>query len=50
MNVFVIKSVVKDVRIGTIFLGVIPFVVTDIVRLGILIAFPDLSTWLPNHM
>ncbi len=50
MNVFVIKSVVGDVGIGTIFAGVIPFVITDIVRLAILIAFPILSTWLPDHM
>jgi len=50
MNVFVIKSVVRDVKIGTIFVGVIPFVITDIIRLGILIAFPILSTWLPEHM
>jgi tripartite ATP-independent transporter DctM subunit len=50
MNVFVIKSVVRDVSIGTIFMGVIPFVVTDIIRLAILIAFPILSTWLPEHM
>ena len=50
MNVFVIKSVVKDVRISTIFWGVIPFVVTDIVRLVVLIAFPILATFLPNTM
>ncbi len=50
MNVFVIKSVVRDVKIGTIFAGVIPFVITDIVRLAILIAFPILSTFLPEHM
>ena len=50
MNVFVIKSVVRDVNMSTIFLGVIPFVITDIVRLAILIAFPILSTYLPNHM
>jgi C4-dicarboxylate transporter DctM subunit len=50
MNVFVIKSVVRDVRIGTVFVGVIPFVVTDIIRLAILIAFPILSTYLPSHM
>ena len=35
---------------STIFKGVIPFVVTDIVRLIILIAFPLLATWLPQHM
>jgi TRAP-type C4-dicarboxylate transport system permease large subunit len=50
MNVFVIKSVIRDVRIGTIFIGVIPFVITDITRLAILIIFPGLSTYLPNHM
>jgi C4-dicarboxylate transporter DctM subunit len=50
MNVFVIKSVVKDVKISTIFMGVIPFVITDIVRLGILIAFPILATYLPSKM
>jgi tripartite ATP-independent transporter DctM subunit len=50
MNVFVIKSVIKDVNVSTIFIGVLPFVVTDIVRLVILIAFPTLATWLPQRM
>jgi tripartite ATP-independent transporter DctM subunit len=50
MNVFVIKSVVRDVGMGTIFIGVIPFVITDLVRLAILIIFPIISTFLPNHM
>src|SRR6201986_3851544 len=50
MNVFVIKSVVKDVSFATIFKGVLPFVATDLVRLVILITFPLLATWLPQHM
>src|SRR6478609_6951598 len=50
MNVFVIKSVVKDVSFTTIFRGVIPFVLTDLLRLVILIAFPLLATWLPTRM
>jgi C4-dicarboxylate transporter DctM subunit len=50
MNVFVIKSVVKDVSFATIFRGVIPFVATDLLRLVILIAFPLLATWLPTRM
>jgi C4-dicarboxylate transporter DctM subunit len=50
MNVFVIKSVVRDVSFSTIFLGVIPFVVTDLIRLVILIAFPALATFLPGRM
>lgn len=50
MNVFVIKSVVKDVSFMTIFKGVIPFVITDILRLVILIAFPIIALWLPNRL
>jgi C4-dicarboxylate transporter, DctM subunit len=50
MNIFVIKSVIEDVKISTIFYGVAPFIVTDLVRLFILVVFPILSTWLPSHM
>jgi tripartite ATP-independent transporter DctM subunit len=50
MNVFVIKSVVRDVSMSTIFVGVIPFVITDLLRLAILIIFPIISTFLPDHM
>ncbi len=50
MNVFVIKSVVQDVSFSTIFAGVLPFIVTDLIRLVILIAFPILALWLPSHM
>jgi len=50
MNVFVIKSVVKDVSFTTIFKGVIPFVVTDLLRLVILISFPMIALWLPARM
>ena len=50
MNMFVIKSVVKDVKISTIFYGVMPFIVTDLVRLVILIAFPIIALWLPQQM
>ncbi len=50
MNVFVIKSVIKDVKLSTVFYGVMPFVLTDILRLAILIAFPILATFLPSHM
>jgi TRAP-type C4-dicarboxylate transport system permease large subunit len=50
MNVFVIKSVVKDVSFTTIFKGVLPFVATDLVRLVILIAFPIIALYLPDRM
>jgi len=50
MNIFVIKSVVDDVKISTIFYGVLPFIITDLLRLVILIAFPIIALWLPSHM
>ncbi len=50
MNIFVIKSVIEDVKISTIFYGVMPFIITDLLRLLILIAFPILATWLPSRM
>ena len=50
MNVFVIKSVVKEVSFTTIFKGLLPFIATDMVRLLILIAFPIIALWLPQRM
>jgi C4-dicarboxylate transporter, DctM subunit len=50
MIVFVIKSVVQDVSFATIFKGVLPFIITDLIRLIILIAFPIIALWLPSRM
>jgi C4-dicarboxylate transporter DctM subunit len=50
MNIFVIKSVIEDAKISTIFYGVLPFIITDIVRLILLIAFPMIALWLPSKM
>ncbi|MBB4302529.1 tripartite ATP-independent transporter DctM subunit [Rhodobium orientis] len=43
MNVFVIKTVAPEVPIREIFKGVFPFVLSDMVRLGLLILFPWLA-------
>ncbi len=43
MNVFVIKTAAPEVPIKDIFKGVVPFVISDIVRLGLLILFPSLA-------
>jgi C4-dicarboxylate transporter, DctM subunit len=50
LNVFVINAVVRDVPLGAIFRGVAPFILTDIVRLGLLIAFPIIVVFLPRTM
>ncbi|MEJ0074802.1 MAG: TRAP transporter permease [Alphaproteobacteria bacterium] len=50
MIVFVIKSVIQDVTFATIFRGVLPFIITDLIRLIILIAFPIIALFLPSRM
>ena len=50
MNVFVINSIVPDISLVTIFRGVAPFIVTDLVRLALLVAFPWLALFLPTTM
>ncbi len=46
MNVFVIKAMAPHVGLGEIFKGVAPFIVSDFVRLALLIIFPSLSLYL----
>lgn len=50
MNVFVLRGLLPDVDTRTIFRGVTPFVVSDLVRLAVLIAFPALSLYLPSFV
>ena len=50
LNVFVLKGVVGDVSTGTIFRGVTPFWVMDIIRLALLLAIPALALFLPGQM
>ncbi len=48
MNLFVLRTLLPHVSTLTLYRGVTPFVVADVIRLAILIAFPAIATWLPN--
>ena len=50
MNVFVLKGVLKDVSVKTIFKGVTPFWVADIFRILLLALIPAISLYLPSMM
>jgi C4-dicarboxylate transporter DctM subunit len=50
MNIFVVKSLLKHVSLGTVFRGITPFTVALIVLLALVVAFPGAVTWLPNLM
>lgn len=43
MNVFTVKTLLPEVKLSTIFRGVMPFVVANLVAVGLLIAWPDIA-------
>lgn len=46
---FYMKAVApKGVKIEHIYLGIIPFVILQLIGLGLVIAFPDIALWLPR--
>ena len=50
LNVFVLKAVLPDVKVSTIFKGVTPFWIADIVRLTLIVLFPAISLFLAHMM
>jgi tripartite ATP-independent transporter DctM subunit len=50
MNIFVVKSLIRQLTIGTVFRGVAPFTVALVALLAVVVAFPELATYLPKFM
>ncbi|MBN2405896.1 MAG: TRAP transporter large permease [Coriobacteriia bacterium] len=51
LNVFTTKGIAPPhVKLHDIFIGILWFFVCDLITLTILVAFPQLSTWLPSTM
>lgn len=49
LNVFVISRVVgNSIALTTIFRGIIPFLVADVIILTLMVMFPDIITYLPS--
>ncbi len=46
LNVYIMNGLAKDVPMTETYKGVMPFLVTDFIRLGLLLAFPGLALWL----
>jgi len=45
MNVYVINSMAKDTPMSETFKGVVPFLISDVLRIALLAAFPSISLW-----
>ena len=50
LNVFVLNAMLPDVKLTTIFRGVIPFVAADVVRIALIVFIPSLALFLPSLM
>jgi len=51
MNLFMMKGLFgKDATMGEVYKGAFPFVLADVVRVVILVAFPAICLWLPGLM
>jgi tripartite ATP-independent transporter DctM subunit len=48
LNIYVIQGIAKDLSLGTIFRGIIPFLGADFLHLALIIAVPALTLWLPH--
>lgn len=48
INVMLLNSMYKDLKITAIYRGIVPFLVADLVRLAVLVLFPSLTLWLPS--
>jgi C4-dicarboxylate transporter, DctM subunit len=46
LNVYIMNGLAKDVPMVETYKGVVPFLITDGIRLSLLIAFPAISLWL----
>ena len=50
LNVYIMNGLAKDVPMVETYKGVVPFLVTDAIRLALLIGFPALSLWLVHRL
>lgn len=50
INLFVMKSLQREIPLMTIYRGAMPFVVMDLIKIAILVLLPILTLWLPARM
>ena len=50
LNVFVLKGITPDVPLWTIYKGVLPFCLADLIKLVLMVLIPAITLWLPSTM
>ena len=50
LNIFVIKNIAPDIPLRDVMWGVMPFVALMMLAVVMLCFFPEIATWLPDHL
>jgi C4-dicarboxylate transporter, DctM subunit len=50
LNIYIVSSIAPDVPVTRIMWGTIPYVICMMLQIVILCVFPEIATWLPDHM
>jgi tripartite ATP-independent transporter DctM subunit len=50
LNCFVVNGVRPDIPLTTVFRGIMPFFLADVVTVGLFLAFPEIILWIPRMM
>jgi len=50
LNIYIVSSIAPDVPVTRIMWGTIPYVFCMILQIVILCVFPEIATWLPDHL
>ena len=48
MNLFIVQAQARDIRIGDIYRGILPFLIAPFALIVLMFVFPGLATWLPH--
>jgi tripartite ATP-independent transporter DctM subunit len=50
LNVFVIRAQLPEISLGTVFVGIVPFLFAALALVALLVLIPDLALWLPRQL
>jgi C4-dicarboxylate transporter, DctM subunit len=50
LNIYIVSSIAPDVPLAKVIWGTVPYVLCMFLAIAILCVFPEIATWLPDHM
>jgi tripartite ATP-independent transporter DctM subunit len=50
LNIYIVSAIAPDVPLTTVMWGTLPYVVCMFLAIFVLCVFPEIATWLPNHL